>query len=168
MMKQPRKHSKNLAIALIGLLFIGTGLVLAAMSNPARFSLDVQNDNTIDLYVVSGFLCTVVGVGLFVTAARQTTQSMPAVHRAKANLGVGLGLVLQLAGLFLRFSLQIPRLVGPVLVVASLLQFFWGAMSFAEGKGYPIQFGLAGILGFVDLVCLMLLPNQNEETNSAG
>jgi hypothetical protein len=167
-MKQPRKYSKNFAIALIGLLFIGTGLVLAAISNPARFSLDVQNDNTIDLYAVSGLLCTVVGVGLFVTAARQTTQSMPAVHRTKANLGVGFGLVLQLAGLFLPFSLEIPGLAGPVLVVASLPPFVWGTMSFAEGKGYPRQFGLAGILGLVGLVCLMLLPDQNEETNSAG
>ncbi len=44
-------------------------------------------------------------------------------------------------------------------VSTSLPPFVWGTMSFAEGKGYTRQFGLAGILGLVGLVCLMLLPD---------
>jgi hypothetical protein len=53
-------------------------------------------------------------------------------------------------------------------IVSPLIHYFVFPPTVEHYHGSPKQFGLAGILGLVGLVCLMLLPNQNEETNSAG
>ena len=137
--------------------------MLAALSNPVRYSSSVQNDKYIDLFAGGGFLCTIVGTGLFVTAARSTTKSMPPQYRTKANLGIGLGLVLQLAGFVLPGLLQLHPLSGMVLVLASLPLFIWGSMHYAQGKGQAKWLGVVGMLGLVGLIGLMLLPNRREE-----
>jgi uncharacterized membrane protein len=149
--------------AAIGLLLVFTGLALAVLSNPANFSSSVENDKYIDLFAAGGFVCTIVGAGVFVTAASRTTTSMPQRHRTNANLGIGLGLVLQLAGLFLPRPLQLHELAGLVIVFASLPLIIWGAMHYAAGKGQSKWFGFVGILGLAGLVGLMLLPNRLEE-----
>lgn len=159
----PQNYWKNVVVAVFGLLLIGTGLAFAALSNPARFSSSVENDKYIDLFAGSGFLCTVVGTGLFVTAANRTTKSMPRQHRNNANLGIGLGLVLQLAGFFLPGPLQLHALAGLVIVLASLPLFVWGSMHYAVGKGQSKLFGIAGMLGLVGLVVLMMLPNRRKD-----
>lgn len=158
-----QKYWKTVVVTVFGLLLVGTGLAFAALSNPARFSSSVHNDKYIDLLAGGGFLCTLVGTGLFVTAARHSTRSMPQQHRANANLGIGLGLVLQLAGLFLPAPLQLHDFAGLVVVMASLPLFIWGSMHYAMGKGYSRRIGIVGMLGIVGLVVLMLLPNRRED-----
>lgn len=162
-----QNYWKILSVAAIGLLLVCTGLTMAALSNPARFSSSVRNDKFIDLFAGSGFLCTIVGTGLFVTAARSTTKSMPPQNRTNANLGIGLGLVLQLSGLVLPGLLPLHHLSGVVLVLASLPLFIWGAMHYAQGKGHSKWLGIAGMLGVVGLIGLMLLPNNREEAVDA-
>lgn len=158
-----QNYRKIVVVAVFGLLLVGMGLTFAALSNPARFSFNVQNDKYIDLFAASGFLCTVVGTGLFVTAANRTTKSMPQQHRNNANLGIGLGLVLQLAGFFLPGPLQLHGLSGLVIVLASLPLFVWGSMHYAVGKGQSKSFGILGMLGIVGLVVLTMLPNRRKD-----
>ncbi len=163
-----RDDGKCFFWALLGLLLVCTGLVFAALSNPGRFSPDVHNDKYIDFFAGSGLLMTVVGVGLFVTAASRTTNSMPPRIIRNVNLGIGLGLTLQMAGLFLPGSLQLHDLAGTIMVIASLPLFVWGAMNYAMGKGQSKWFGLAGLLGLIGLVGLMLLPSRGEEESQAA
>jgi hypothetical protein len=156
-------HRRIFALALVGLALIVTGLWLAALSNPIRFSLNVADDRSIQLFAISGFACTLAGVGLFLYAIRRTTTSMPAQLRTNANIGVGLGFVLQLAGLFAPEIWPISVELGWALVLAGLPAFIWGGMHYAQGKGYSKSFGLLAILGILGLVVLILLPGQESK-----
>jgi len=51
--------------------------------------------------------------------------------KTKANIGVGIGVVLQLAGFFLFGPADIRAIV---LILLSLPVFIWGCMNYAEGK----------------------------------
>lgn len=55
-------YKQNVASAVLGLVLTLLGLVLAILSNPARFSLDVADDRYIRLFAISGFVCTLAGV----------------------------------------------------------------------------------------------------------
>jgi len=166
MTRTPRNHAGHVAIALIGLAFIGGGLWLAVLSNPQRFSMSVTDDRNIQLFAFSGFACTLAGIGLFLVAVRSSTTTMPEQLRKKANIGVGLGFVLQLAGLFLA---DVPSEIGWALILAGLIAIVWGTIHYAQGKGYSKSLGLLGICGIVGLIVLVLLPHNEAEptpTNS--
>ena len=83
--------------------------------------------------------------------------------RTNANIGVGLGFVLQLAGLFAPEIWPISVELGWALVLAGLPAFIWGGMHYAQGKGYSKSFGLLAILGILGLVVLILLPGQESK-----
>ena len=169
MTRTPLNYPGHVAIAFIGLAFIVGGLWLAMLSNPQRFSMSVADDRNIQRFAFSGFACTLAGIGLFLVAVRSTTTSMPEQLRIKANIGVGLGFVLQLAGLFLPDSSQVSIETGWALILAGLLPFVWGTMHYGQGKGYSKWFGLLGICGIVGLIVLVLLPhNQVEPTPTNG
>ena len=168
MTKPPKKQRLGIAGALLALVLIATGLTLAVFSNPRRFSLNVADDRYIQLFALSGFACTLVGIFLFLYAVRNSTQHMPAKMRANANIGVGFGSVLQLAGMFLPEVAQVPNDIGLACVLASIPAFVWGGMHYAQGKGYARSLGLLAILSILGLIVLVLLPHQESEpvTNS--
>ncbi len=157
-----RQHWKATSVAVLGLVLACTGLTLAALSNPSRFSSNVRNDKYIDLLAGGGLACTLVGTGLFVLAVNRTTASMTRRDKARANLGIGLGAVFQLAGVLLTGPMQWHDLSGLVVILASLPLFVWGAMHYAHGKGQPKWLGCAGLLGIVGLVILMVLPDRRD------
>jgi len=161
--KTPTKYWLVLTGAVAGVVLVCAGLLLAALSNPGRFSLDVTADRQIRLLVASGFACTIAGIGLLLKAVRHTTTSMPLQQKTKANTGVGIGFVLQLAGLFLSGAGQVGALIGLLLILASLPVFIWGCLNYAEGKGHSKWVGLVGIAGILGLIVLMVLPDQHDE-----
>ncbi len=77
--------------------------------------------------------------------------------KTKANIGVGIGFVIQLTGLFL-FGPEDIRAI--VIVLFSLPVFIWGCMNYAEGKGHSKWVGLAGVAGIIGLIVLIVLPDQ--------
>ena len=114
------QERKPYGTVLVGAILVCVGLVLAVLSNPARFSLDPSADTQILLLVLSGFACTVFGLVLLLSAASATTKSMPPEMRSRANTGVGIGSVLQLAGLFLVGGAGLRALVGLLLLFVSV------------------------------------------------
>lgn len=88
---------------------------------------------------------------------------MPAHLQRNANIGVGLGFVLQLAGFSLPKIAPVPFEIGLALILAGLLAFIWGAMHYAQGKGQSKSLGLLGILGIFGLIALILLPTRESE-----
>jgi hypothetical protein len=108
--------------------------------------------------MLAGLACTVAGIGLLLAAAGCSARSIPTEYRTRANLGVGIGLLLQLAGLYLADGA--PGMVGWLLIVISLPALVWGCMNYAEGKGYPKLIGALGIAGMLGLIVLIVLPNQ--------
>ena len=151
------------ACALAGLALVGTGLVLAVLSNPKRFSINIADDRNIQLFALSGFVSTLVGILLFLYAVRNTTKSMPAQLQTKANIGVGLGFLLQLAGVFSPEILRVRFELGIALILGGLLAFVWGATHYAQGKGYSRSLGWYAILGIPGLIVLVLLPHRDPD-----
>lgn len=147
----------------ISLVLICIGLVLAASSNPRRFSLSPSNDRIIDLLAITGLACTVTGIGLLLWAVRGMTQSMLPEKKAKANLGVGIGFALQVVGFFLLPSDAGP-MIGLPLVLLSVPLLIWGCMHYAEGKRYSKWVGLLAAVGVPGLVILIALPVAREQT----
>ncbi len=158
-----KKYRRVVAFAFVGLALVGAGLSLAALSNPQRFSLSVADDRYIHFFTFSGVVCTVAGIGLFLYAVRHTTKSMPARLQRNANIGVGWGFVLQLAGSFLPDITHVPVEIGWVLILAGLPAFVWGAMNYAQGKGRSPWFGLFGLLGILGFIVLVVLFPRNSE-----
>lgn len=152
-------HKQNVAWAILGLGLALVGLILAALSDPARFSIDVADDRYIHLFAVSGFGCTLIGTFLFLFSVRNATSSMSPQLQRNANIGVGLGFVLQLVGFFLpEFNGDLLG-IGLAIIIAGLAIFVWGTIHFAKGKGYSTRLGLLGILGISGLIVLILLPH---------
>ena len=168
MAANPHKYRPVVAVALVGLGLAATGLWLAFLSNPKRFSLHPSEDRHIGILALAGFGCTLAGVGLFLGAVRRTTLPMPIRSRTNANLGVGIGFILQLAGVFVHEATRLPSSAGLALILVSLPAMIWGTMHYAEGKGLSRWFGLLGATGILGLIVLVLLPLRHTESPPAG
>jgi hypothetical protein len=164
MTNTPKNYWPVVAVAFVGLVLIGTGLSLATLSNPKRFSLSIADDRSIQFFAISGFACTLAGIGLFLYSVRHLTKSMPARIQRNVNIGVGLGFVLQLVGSFLPNISRIPNEIGLGLILAGLPAFVWGGMNYAQGKGQSQWFGLFGFLGILGFILLALLPPRESES----
>lgn len=129
-MTNTKNYWRVVALAFVGLALVGVGLWLAVLSDPKRFSISVADDRSILFFSLSGVLCTLAGIGLFLYAVRHTTQSMPAQLQRNANIGVALGFVFQLFGLFLPDILHVPSEIGLALMLLGFPAFVWGAMNY--------------------------------------
>jgi uncharacterized membrane protein len=86
-------------------------------------------------------------------------------NKTKTNIGVGIGVLLQLAGFFLvktseTFAMTI---LGLILILISIPWFIWGCGNYAEGKGYSKLIGLVGLAGLIGLIVLIVLPDKAGE-----
>ena len=156
------KMHKNSWMALAGLILVCGGLVSAAFSNPPGALNNPEGDRRALLLGVSGFVGTIAGTVLLVIVARRTTESMSPEKKTRTNIGVGIGLILQLTAILVSKIGVGPPLVVPLLLLASVPVFAWGCMNYAEGKGRSKWLGLVGVMGLVGLAILMILPEQNE------
>ena len=129
-----KNYWRVMALAFVGLALVGAGLSLSVLSNPKRFGLSVAEDRSIQFFALSGFGCTLVGIGLFLFAVSRTTDSMPAQLKRNANVGVGLGFVLQLSGLFLPYIGHVPLGIGLAITLLGFPAFVWGCDELRAGK----------------------------------
>ena len=84
---------------------------------------------------------------------------MLAEKKRDTNIGVGVGILLQLIGRVMQF--QGAAGLGFVLVLAGLALFVWGCVNYCQGKGYPAWLGLLGLLSIIGLIVLFLLPDRH-------
>jgi hypothetical protein len=82
--------------------------------------------------------------------------------RTKTNIGVGVGIILQVIGRLLVLRSPDLALVGLILTVLGLGVFIWGCMNYAEGKGHSKWLGLLGLLSCIGLIVLIFLPDRNK------
>ena len=69
---------------------------------------------------------------------------MLARFKKNTNIGVGIGVLLQIIG---RVMLENGmEAIGPIVVLFGLGRFHWGCAQYAEGKGYSPWFGTLGLL----------------------
>jgi len=82
--------------------------------------------------------------------------------KTKTNIGVGLGIILQLVGRMLAAENESLAFVGLALTLVGLVFFVWGCMNYAEGKGHSKWLGLLGLLSCIGLIVLIFLPDRNK------
>ena len=90
---------------------------------------------------------------------------MIAEKQKNSNIGVGAGIVVQIAGRVLAGVGGQSQNVflsgaGVVLVLAGAVLFIWGCFNYSEGKGYSPWLGLLGLLSCLGLIVLVLLPDK--------
>ncbi len=83
--------------------------------------------------------------------------------KTKTNIGVGMGIILQLAGLILTGMGNTAAVLGLLLILVGVVPFIWGCMNYAEGKGHSKWVGLVGVAGIIGLIVLIFLPDQHKE-----
>lgn len=90
---------------------------------------------------------------------------MLAAHKQKTNIGVGIGLALQIGGRLLMTSggTRSASALGAVVLVAGLAVFAWGCSMYAQGKGHHPAFGLLGLLSLIGLLVLLSLEDRHPE-----
>lgn len=89
---------------------------------------------------------------------------MLAEKKTATNIGVGLGILLQIVGQVLSYQYQGSGMatVGLVLALVGAVFFIWGCWNYAQGKGYPGVLGLLGLLSCIGLLILVILPDKNK------
>ena len=104
---------------------------------------------------------------------------MIAHYKTKANMGIGIGLILQFGsvGLMVMLSSGGSKL-GPTDVAAilaarfiGLVAMIWGCCMYAKAKGYSAGFGALGLLNLIGLIVLACLKDQCKdgvETEARG
>jgi peptidoglycan/LPS O-acetylase OafA/YrhL len=92
-----------------------------------------------------------------------TKKFMLPEKKTATNIGIGVGIVLQI----LRLVLVAQGIVSPhwglLIYAVGLVFFIWGCMNYAEGKGSSKWFGLLGLLSILGLAVLIFLPDQHKQ-----
>jgi hypothetical protein len=85
---------------------------------------------------------------------------MIAEYQRTTNIGVGLGIVVQIIARVLMAAGSVGALIGLPLALAGTGIFIWGCWAYAKGKGHPGAWGLLGLLNLIGLVILVLMPDK--------
>ena len=86
-------------------------------------------------------------------------------YKRKTNIGVGIGLILQIIGNVLVGPEDVvgrAPLIGVFLLIIGLGFFIWGCMSYSKGKGHHPAWGLLGLLSIIGLIVLVLSPDKHK------
>jgi len=87
---------------------------------------------------------------------------MLAEYKSKTNIGIAIGLILEIVGNVVRMQMPNLAMVGAIIALVGAVFFIWGCMNYAVGKGYSKFLGLLGLLSCIGLVVLVLLPDKNK------
>lgn len=85
---------------------------------------------------------------------------MRSEYKTKTNIGVGIGILFQVAG---RVLISVDSELAPLAMIFILLGaifFIWGCMNYAKGKGHSKWMGLLGFLSCLGLLILIALPDH--------
>jgi hypothetical protein len=89
-------------------------------------------------------------------------------YKRKTNIGVGVGIVLQIAGRLLDDTyFNGGDLVGLLVIVVGICIFIWGCAQYARGKGHSPYWGAFGLLSVIGLIVLVVLPDKHKATIDA-
>ena len=84
--------------------------------------------------------------------------------KTNTNIGIGLGILLQVAGQRSGLRQRGPAIPALVMTLLGAVFFIWGCMNYAEGKGHSKWLGLLGLLSCIGLVILVILPDHHKQT----
>lgn len=84
-------------------------------------------------------------------------------YKRKTNIGVGVGLFVQVIGRYLDLrGSPNEALAGLLIFLAGLGVFIWGCAQYAKGKGHSGLLGVLGLLSILGLIVLVFLPDRHK------
>ncbi len=88
-------------------------------------------------------------------------------YKRKTNIGVGIGIVVQLIGRALVAGSN-PEQVsqGWAVVLIGFGFFIWGCAQYAKAKGHSPWFGGLGVFSIIGLLILVLLPDRHKDSKA--
>ncbi len=86
---------------------------------------------------------------------------MLAEYKTKTNIGIGVGILLQILGAVLS-GVESIAIIGLLMQVVGFIMFIWGCSCYAVGKGYSQFLGILGLLSCLGLVILVVLPDKHK------
>jgi len=90
-----------------------------------------------------------------------------AEYQTKTNIGVGLGLVLEIAGRILtRGDNRSLGTVGSLVILVGVIAFIWGCAQYCRGKGHSPWWGAFGLLSILGLIVLFFLPDRHKQASA--
>jgi len=84
-------------------------------------------------------------------------------YKTKTNLGVGLGLVLEITARVMAMRGAEPMLAVSAFMGGAIL-LIWGLCMYAKGKGYSAGWGFLGLLSILGLIILVCMKDKSEES----
>ncbi len=85
-------------------------------------------------------------------------------NKTKANIGVGVGIVLQLAAELVPSRIgDAGKIFALILMLVGAVFFVWGCMNYADGKDHSRWLGFLGLLSCIGLIILIFLPDHHKE-----
>jgi hypothetical protein len=87
-----------------------------------------------------------------------------AQHKSRTNIGVGLGIVLEIIGrILLNDSSSGSVMLGYMILVVGVAAFIWGCAQYAMAKGHSPWLGALGLLSIIGLIILVFLPDRHKQ-----
>jgi TRAP-type C4-dicarboxylate transport system permease small subunit len=84
-------------------------------------------------------------------------------YQRTTNIGIGIGLVLAVAGKYLaKTQPGALGVLGYAMCIVAMGFFVWGSAQYAKGKGHSPYWGAFGILYLLGFVVLVFLPDRHK------
>ena len=87
---------------------------------------------------------------------------MLAEYKARSNVGIAVGLVMQVMGGICPAEPAWMAMLRVLLLFGGLGVFCWGCVSYAQGKGRNGLWGVLGITSLLGLIILVILPDDHK------
>ena len=87
-------------------------------------------------------------------------------YKKKTNIGIGLGILLQISGKASSNGGDSSLIIGELLILVGAGLFIWGCVSYVKGKGHHGAWGILGLLSIIGLIILALFPDKHKETKA--
>ena len=89
---------------------------------------------------------------------------MLAEYKTKTNIGVGIGILIQIvARTLINDAQEISVMIGFALLIVGAGFFLYGCISYSRGKGHHGGWGILGLLSIFGLLILFFLKDKHKE-----
>ena len=82
-------------------------------------------------------------------------------YNKQRNIGIGCGLILQIAGLWVKSPTGMDEALSAIFIISGYSLFAWGCWLYAKSKGYNGAWGLLGLFNIVGLIGLYFLKDKS-------
>ena len=84
-------------------------------------------------------------------------------YKKKTNIGVGLGIIIQIIANVVSAGGEGNIIIGGLLGFVGTVFFIYGCVSYAKGKGHHGAWGILGLFSIIGLIILVLFPDRHKE-----